>query len=216
MTIDEVGSARWFPGYSNGTTLVVVDLAALRQTDFDVRSSVWLRDPPDDALTMLQEAGFETSGVDTAHEVFDVTSYKAVGWAYAPLGVFAIMIGCATLMAQLLVLSAGRRTRQATWTLTSRMGMRPRGEIAAVGTELGIPLLVGGALGLLFGWLSVRIAVPRFDTLRQLEPPARTIIDVGSIGVAAVASLATMITLAGLSLITIARTRPMEVMRGGN
>ena len=214
--IERVGSARWFPGFSNGTTLVVVDLDALRESGLDVRASVWLRDPPAEALPMLQAAGFETLGVDTAREVFDVTSYKAVGWAYAPLGVFAIIVGCATLMAQLLVLSAGRRARQSTWTLTSRMGMRLRGEAAAVVTELGIPLAVGGALGLLFGWLAVRIAVPRFDTLRQLEPPARTVLDVGSVGVAAVAAAVTMLVVAVLALVAIARTRSMEVMRGGN
>jgi hypothetical protein len=214
--IEQVGSARWFPGFSNGTTLVVVDLDALRATGLDLRTSVWLRDPPSDALTMLMAAGFEPARVDTAHEVFDVTSYKAVGWAYAPLGVFAIMVGCATLMAQLLVLSAGRRARQSTWTLTSRMGMRLRDETAAVLTELGIPLVLGGALGLVFGWLALRLAVPRFDTLRQLEPPARTILDVGSVGVAAGTAVATMLALAALSLVAIARTRPMEVMRGGN
>ena len=60
------------------------------------------------------------------------------------------------------------------------------------------------------------IAVPRFDTLRQLEPPARTILDVGSVGVAAVAALATMLASAALSMITIAWTCPIEVMRGGN
>jgi hypothetical protein len=214
--IEQVGSARWFPGFSNGTTLVVVDLDVLRASGLEVRSSVWLRDPPTDALAVLQTAGFEPGHFDTAHEVFDVTSYKAVGWAYAPLSVFAIMVGCATLMAQLLVLSAGRRARQATWTLTSRMGMRMRDETAAVVTELGIPLVMGGALGLLFGWLALRVAVPRFDTLRQLEPPARTILDVGSVGVAAGAALATMVALAALALVAIARTRPMEVMRGGN
>ena len=165
---------------------------------------------------MLQAAGIEPGHVDTAEEVFDVTSYKAVGWAYAPLGVFAIMVGCATLMAQLLVLSAGRRARQSTWTLTSRMGMRLRDETVAVLTELGIPLVIGGALGLFFGWLALRIAVPRFDTLRQLEPPARTILDVGSVGVAAAAAILTMLALAALSLVAIVRTRPMEVMRGGN
>ncbi len=215
-TIEQVGAARWSPGFSNGTTLVVVDLDALRATGLDVRSSVWLSDPPSDALAMLQAAGIEPGHVDTAEEVFDVTSYKAVGWAYAPLGVFAIMVGCATLMAQLLVLSAGRRARQATWTLTSRMGMRLRDETVAVLTELGIPLLIGGVLGMFFGWLSLRVAVPRFDTLRQLEPPARTVLDVGSVGVAAAAAILTMLALAALSLVAIVRTRPMEVMRGGN
>ncbi len=214
--IEQVGSARWFPGYSNGTTLVVVDIDALRATGLDVRSSVWLRDPPSDALAILQTTGFEPGHVDTAQEVFDVTSYKAVGWAYAPLGVFAIMVACATLMAQLLVLSAGRRARQSAWTLTSRMGMRLRDEAVAVLTELGIPLVIGGALGLLFGWLALRVAVPRFDTLRQLEPPARVVLDVGSVGVAAVVAILTMLALAALSLVAIVRTRPMEVMRGGN
>ena len=44
--IEQVGSARWFPGFSNGTTLVVVDLDALRGSGLDVRASVWLRDRP--------------------------------------------------------------------------------------------------------------------------------------------------------------------------
>jgi hypothetical protein len=42
------------------------------------------------------------------------------------------------------------------------------------------------------------------------------VVDVGSVGVAIAAGLATMIVLAGLSLVAVARTRPMEVMRGGN
>ena len=94
--------------------------------------------------------------------------------------------------------------------------MRLRDETVAVVTELGIPLLIGGVLGMCFGWLSLRVAVPRFDTLRQLEPPARTVLDVGSVGVAAAAAILTMLALAALSLVAIVRTRPMEVMRGGN
>jgi len=111
------------------------------------------------------------------------------------------------------VLDARRRSRQAAFVLTRPMGASVRGEAVAVLTELALPFVTGV---LLAGPLSVavlHIAVPRYDTLRGLPPPARVVLVpgtlLGAIGVGAVV----LTVLAVIGAIGVARARPMKVMR---
>ena len=122
-------------------------------------------------------------------DVFDVVSFLAVKWSYSALRAFGIVVGLVLLFAQLLVLDARRRSRQAAFVLTRPMGASVRGESVAVLTELALPFVTGVVLAVPLSIAVLHVAVPRFDTLRQLPPPARVVLVpetfLGAIGVGA-------------------------------
>jgi hypothetical protein len=146
-------------------------------------------------------------------DVFDVVSFLAVKWSYSALRAFGIVVGLVLLFAQLLVLDARRRSRQAAFVLTRPMGASVRGEGVAVLTELALPFVTGVVLAVPLSIAVLHVAVPRFDTLRQLPPPARVVLVpetfLGAIGVGA----AVLTALAVIGAIGVARAKPMKVMR---
>ena len=89
---------------------------------FSSSSEIWLRDPPIDAETQLSDAGVLVRSPRDLSQVFNVTSFVTVRWAYATLSILGVLVGIVVLLAQLLVLDARRQTRQAAHVLTTRHG----------------------------------------------------------------------------------------------
>jgi len=214
LAIDQVGTADWFPGLHNGAVLVVLDAHALSDAGFASSSEIWLRDPPDDAETQLSNDGVVVRSPRDLSQVFDVTSFVTVRWAYATLSILGVLVGIVVLLAQLLVLDARRQTRQAAHVLTTRMGMSTRGEAIGLVAELGPALVIGAGLGVLIGWMVTRLSAVRLDSLRQLRPPARVIAHPSAGLPVLTGVLISLIVLVSVGLVMIKRTRAMEVMRG--
>jgi putative ABC transport system permease protein len=211
--VQPIATARWFPGLRNGAILVVVDADALRAL-IPTSTEIWLRDPPTDAVSELSAAGLAVRSPRDLTQVFDVTSFLTVRWAYATLSMLAALVGIVVLLTQLLVLDARRQNRQAAHVLTTRMGLTARGEAIGLVAELAPALVSGAGLGVLIGWIVSRASVARLDSLRQLRPPARLIAE-PSTAVPLVAGVAgCLVVLVAVGVVMVRRTRVMEVMRG--
>src|SRR5204862_332174 len=102
------------------TTTVIVLAGALATATFAV--AVWLRGPPDDAVSRLQDAGFPVYGSSSPHRVFDAVSFLAVDWSFAGMQTFGLVIGGLVVLAQVLVVAARRRQREVAWVMGRRMG----------------------------------------------------------------------------------------------
>ncbi len=213
LRIDPVGSARWFPGERAGIGYVVVDHDALVATRLPMIEEVWVRDPPDDARERLEAAGFDVRGVRRAGDVFDVLSFRAVQWSYAPLRAFGTVIGIVVVAGQLLVLEARRRTRQVAGVLTSAMGLGPRQSAFAGAVELGLPALVGAILGAALSVGVLHLAVGQLDGLRHLPPPARAVFELQPVLATAAVGAVAVTVLSVIGEIVVRRGRPMEVLR---
>lgn len=213
IEVQPVGSARWFPGLHNGAVLVVVDRETLKSS-MATGTEIWLRDPPADAVTRLSAAGLVVRNARDLSQVFDITSFQTVRWAYATLSMLAALVGVVVLLTQLLVLDARRQIRQAAHVLTLRMGLTMRGEAAGLTAELAPALVVGAVLGAGIGWGVSRLSVPRLDSLRQLEPPARVVAHVSAAMPLVTGVVGALVVLVGVGLVMVKRTRTMEVMRG--
>ena len=216
LEVHVIATLGHFPGYSNGSTMVIVDRAALDAADLGrVAPYVWIRDPPVDAVQLLRDAGARVTseglGVD---DVFDATSFRAVRWSYSALGAFGVFIALVVLMMQLLTIDARRQRRQAAHVVMSRMGFDARRLSVASAIEVGLPLSAGVVIGVGLGALVATISVPRLDTLRHLRPPAVVVIDVGTIVAVAIATLVATAALTLLIVVSTRRARPLEVMRG--
>ncbi|MGZ4791362.1 MAG: hypothetical protein ACXWBO_05820 [Ilumatobacteraceae bacterium] len=213
IEVTTVATARWFPGLHNGAVLVVVDADALR-AQIPTATEIWLRDPPPDAVARLSAAGLVARSPRDLSQVFDVTSFLTVRWAYATLSMLAALVGIVVLLAQLLVLDARRQNRQTAHVLTTRMGLTLRDEGVGLLAELA-PALVGGAtLGVLIGWIVSRASVVRLDSLRQLKPPARIIAQPSDAIPLVSGVVGCLVLLLVVGLVMVKRTRVMEVMRG--
>jgi putative ABC transport system permease protein len=213
IVVRPLASPRWFPGLHNGATLVVVDRETLKHS-MATATEIWLRDPPADAVTQLSSAGLVVRNARDLSQVFDVTSFQTVRWAYATLSMLAALVGVVVLLTQLLVLDARRQIRQAAHVLTLRMGLTMSGEAAGLTAELAPALVVGALLGATIGWAVSRVSVPRLDSLRQLEPPARVVAHVSAAMPLITGVVGALVVLIGVGLVMVRRTRTMEVMRG--
>ncbi|HEX2784968.1 MAG TPA: hypothetical protein VHN36_15400 [Ilumatobacteraceae bacterium] len=213
LEVAPVATTRWFPGFRNGAILVVVDKVALRAL-VATGTEIWLRDPPPDAVAQLSALGVVAHSPRDLSQVFDVTSFLTVRWAYATMSMLGALVGVVVLLTQLLVLDARRQMRQAAHVLTTRMGLTFRDEAVGLLAELAPALLGGATLGVVIGWIVSRLAVPRLDSLRQLKPPARLVAE-PSAALPIVGGVAgCLVLLLVVGLVMVKRTRVMEVMRG--
>jgi hypothetical protein len=213
LTVVPVLALETFPGFHNPGPVLVVDRAALARSALSSTFELWFRSPPADVLAQVRAADrrvYSASGVD---EVFDVSSFLAVRWSYALLGAFGVVVGAVTALAQLLVLDARRRSRQAAYVLTVRMGLGPRAQFVSLLTEVGVPVVLGVVGGFGLGVASGRTSVARLDTLRNLQPVTRPVVAVPASLAILGATLLTAVVLAAWGLAALARTRPMEVLR---
>ena len=115
-----VTEADFFPGYNNGSPMLVVD-----RTVVDARRerSIWVRDPVDGAAERVQAEGGRVARTIAPEDVFENTSFLSARWAYDTLTVFAAVLAVVTILAQLLVLEARRRTRLVARVVTRPMGL---------------------------------------------------------------------------------------------
>jgi hypothetical protein len=213
VTVQPVAAADWFPGYSNGATLVVVDRAALEDTALGLATEVWLRDDDGTATAQIAASGALIRGSRSVDDVFDATSFLTVRWSYAVLTAFGVVIAVVVVTAQALVLDARRRARQGGAILGRRMGFSVGDEARATFVELAVPFVVGAALGIVSGVVVVQLAIDRLDTLRNLQPPAHVVLDLGNVVGALAVGMLALVMLALIGTITMARVRPMEAMR---
>jgi hypothetical protein len=126
----------------------------------------------------------------------------------------AALVGIVVLLTQLLVLDARRQNRQASHVLTTRMGLTLRGEATGLLAEIAPALLSGAVLGVLVGWIVSRASVARLDSLRQLKPPARIIAEPSAALPVVSGVVGCLLLLLVVGLVTVKRTRVMDVMRG--
>ena len=213
IDVEPVATAQWFPGYRNGATMVVVDRAGLQSSRIGLATEVWIHDPPPDAVQQLQASGWLVRGAQNVSDVFEVTSFLTVRWSYAVLTAFGILIGIVVVVAQVLVLDARRRSRQAAVVVARRMGFDLRSEATAIFVELAVPFVAGAILGIAAAVVIVHVAIGHLDTLRNLQPPAHVIVDLASMATALTIGVVALLVLAALGTVTTRRIRPMEAMR---
>ncbi|MFN8023803.1 MAG: hypothetical protein U0Q03_19890 [Acidimicrobiales bacterium] len=214
VVVTPVATASEFPGLRSGTTLVVVDAAALRDAGVDVTDAVWLRDPPADAVDRLVAAGNRVRTVVSPADVFDVVSFRAQRWTYDVLAAFGVLVGVVVLVLQLLVVEARASTRRLSQVVLGRAGVGGRARWTAAVLESAVPLVSGGVLGALAARLVAGRAVPRLDPLPTLAPPGAVVVPGGTLAVAAGVVAVVVLLVAAVAALSDARGDTMEVVRG--
>ncbi len=174
---------------------------------------MWIRDPQPADAKALTDSGTPIYATSVASDIFDVTSFLALRWSFDATKAFGVLVGSVIVTVLLLVLDARSRARQSTYLLAVRMGLRPRQHLRALLIELGVPLLTGFALGVLLAVAATRLSVARLDSLRNLQPPARQIVQLGELSGGLVVVLVVVVALAAWGQAITVRGRPEEVLR---
>ncbi len=216
VPVDVIARLDHFPGFTNGTPMVIIDRSVADAGDLGpFGTSVWVRDPPDDAVQLLRDAGARiTNEALRVEDVFDVTSFRAVRWSYSALGAFGVFVAFVVFMMQILAIDARRQRRQAAHVLMRRMGFGRRRLVLAGLVEVSIPLILGVGFGVVMGITVAEASVRRLDTLRQLRPPSVVVVDIGSIVAVGIGTVLAVALLTLLTVVSTARAKPLEVMRG--
>ncbi len=214
IVLDPRVRAAYLPGSQNGRILAIVDATALVERVGATRAMLWVRDPPADAVAQVRATGVRVGPTVAADSVFGTASYSAQRWSYTPLGVLGVLFGAMVVMMQLLLIEARRESRRMAHVVMQPMGFSRRSAWVAAVVEVGVPLVLGTALGTTAGLVAGWLAVPRLDTLPLLAPRARLDVPVASVVALVGAVVIAIVTLATLCVRSSRRGDPMEVMRG--
>jgi hypothetical protein len=202
-----------FPGYRSGTTMVVVDRAALLASGLASSDRLLVREPPPDALAAIAQVDTHRTSVQHADQVFDAVTFSAERWAYAAMGAFAALIALVAVTMQLLVVEARRDERRAADVLLRRSGTTTLDTWLAAAVELLVPVVVGVAVGVGAAWAVGHWSVGSLDPLPNLLPRAEVIVPLAGIAVTVLVALIAVAALATASVWSTRRAAPMEVMR---
>lgn len=212
LMIEPAARADFFPSYSTGKTLVVVDRAALQALGRST-TQVWIDEPVTDAVDRLVADGTRVRFVDEPAEVFGVTDFLLTRWGYWPYVALGAVMAAATVVAQVLTFTARRRARQQAYVLSRPMGVSLGSHSLAAGIETALPLVTGIIYGVMVGVVATHLAASRLDSLRRTQPPVAVHVDVATIVVATGASILLVALFATVGAITLRRTDPMSTMR---
>jgi hypothetical protein len=214
VELEVVAVADFFPGFTNGSEMYVVDRAVVESViDFPTRVLL-VRDPPDDALAQLHTAGVRTGITRSVDTAFDGSAYTGLRWSFVPLGVLGLLLAVIALALQLLVIAARSTTRRATHAVMRHTRFGTRDVFVASVVETGVPLVVGALLGGVVASIATRIAVPRLDPMPNLQPLARFAVPWDALAAAAIVVPAWALLVAALITRAIVRLDPMEVLHG--
>jgi putative ABC transport system permease protein len=176
VSVDVVATATFFPGKTSQVPMLVVDRAALGDVVPFPRSTLLVRDPPQDALETIRSGGVRTGVVLDAADAFEGSAYSALRWAYAPLATLGVLFAVVAMALQLLVVGARRTQRRIADAVMRRTGFTTRGLWWASVVESGVPLLIGSVIGVGAALWAASLAVVRLDPMPALAPSAQFLV----------------------------------------
>jgi hypothetical protein len=207
-------TADFFPTKITQVPLLVVDIDAANSVSRFARDALLMRDPPSDAVTEIRAQGVRTGLVRDVTRAFDGSAYSALRWAYAPLAALGVLFAIVALALQLLVVSARRSQRRVADAVMRRTGFTTRGLWWASVVEVGVPLVVGSAIGVAAAAVAARLSIVRLDPMPGVAPPAEFVMPWNVlIGVACVVPIWTALMAAAIVRSTV-RADPMRVFQG--
>ncbi len=214
VPVKVVATADFFPRKGSAVPMFVVDRTALDGVASFPRTTLLVRDPPQDAVGDVRASGVRTGVVLAADAAFEGSGYSALRWAYAPLAMLGMLFAVVVLALQLLVVAARREQRRIADAVMRRTGFTRRGLWWASTIETGIPLAVGSVVGIAAAVFAASLSVERLDPMPALAPPARFEVpwDV-LIGIACVVPIWTA-AIAWIIVRSTVRSDPMRVFQG--
>ena len=167
-TVHVVETIPGFAGVNGGDTLVLTSASAL--AGLNGVSEVLSRLPAATVVSALARQGATVSTVVSADTVLDLSQFLSVTWSFAYLQALGILIGLIVVAGVALYIETRQRRRVVAYVIARRMGLSRVAHVRAVALELGAPLVVGAAAGMLLGMAGAAVVSGHLDPLPDLTP----------------------------------------------
>jgi putative ABC transport system permease protein len=174
--VDVVATASTFPGMSSRLPMVVVPIGPLEEVigseleRFGPRFEIWVDGPAQPVVDALNAGGFAPLDVRTAAEVRDQPDFRALEWVFGFMLALGALVATVALAAMLLYLQARQRTRDVSYALASRMGLRRRTHRWSVAVELFGLLAMAFVVGAGAAAVAATLVRRELEVLPNLPP----------------------------------------------
>lgn len=190
VPVEVVATAATFPGRRLPDPIVVVDAAALGDIDRSHAqvSEIWST-RSEAAVRAALPAGTLIQRVQDRSTVFRVANFLSVAWTFDYLRALAALVGIVAVGGLLLYVETRQRGRVASYALARRMGLAKRAHLGSLFAELGSLLGIALLVGLTLGWVAVLTVYGSIELDPSRPPPPLLTAPVGTIAIAAAATL---------------------------
>ncbi|MFL5797527.1 MAG: FtsX-like permease family protein [Actinomycetota bacterium] len=174
-----VGQASAFPGMPASQPLFVAAIAPLSKAfssagstlgSFQGTFSLWAKGDAGRLLPELHRAGYPTELALTADEVRQTPGFLALSWVFGFLQALGVLAGLVALVALVLYLQARQRSREVSYALSRRMGMKKRSNFLSVAMEIAGMLLVAFVIGAGLAVAAATMLYRKADPMPQIPP----------------------------------------------
>jgi putative ABC transport system permease protein len=132
--------------------------------------SLWAKGDPAVVLPKLRAAGYPTELAITADEVRETPGFLALSWVFGFLQALGVLAGLVALVALVLYLQARQRSREVSYALSRRMGLRKASNFLSVAMELAGMLLVSFVIGAGLAVGAAALLYRKADPMPQIPP----------------------------------------------
>jgi putative ABC transport system permease protein len=165
-----------FPGAPRGQITLVADRQSvvrvfpIELAGVENHFELWAKGNPSKILPVLRDQGFPMELLSTAAKVRTTPGFLALSWTFGLLEAFGVLAGAITVLGMVLYLQARQRTREVSYVLAKRMGLRPRAHERSVLVELLAMLVSALLLALVFATVAAALVHGRLDPIPSLPP----------------------------------------------
>jgi hypothetical protein len=179
IPVDIVGQASAFPGMPADQALFVAAVDPLARAFTQAGSSLgafqgsyqlWAKGDPDVVLPEIRKAGYPTELAITADAVRQTPAFLALSWVFGFLEALGVLAGLVALVALGLYLQARQRSREVSYALARRMGLRKRSNFLSVAMELTGMLLASFVIGAGLAVAAAVLLYKKADPMPQIPP----------------------------------------------
>jgi len=119
----------------------------------------------------VKRANLTVVGTVTPADVEGNADFRPISWTFGFLQALGVMAGLIALGGVLLHLEARQRSREMSYALARRMGLRRAAHELSVAIELGAILSASFAIGSGLAWVAARLVYGTLDPLPAVPPP---------------------------------------------
>jgi putative ABC transport system permease protein len=186
------GTPEAFPGQRRLRPLLVVDRDVLEAAvagqgaGYDpsrgLEQHLWARGEPAAMAAWLEARGWPADDITTVGDVRERPAVRSVGWALGYLQALGVLAGVLAFAATVLYLQERQQSREVSYVLARRMGLRRAVHRRAVRLELAGMLLVAFGLGSVLALGAAAAVVSRIELLPEYPPGPVTALPGGTLG----------------------------------
>ena len=176
--IEVVAYADAWPGMDPDVPLLVADFDRLSEAATAAGSSipeeialahyVWVKGETGAALRSLVTSGVDQDRIRTAAAIRAQPNLRSLEWSYGFLQALGVMAGVIAITGLLLYLNARQRSREVSYALARRMGLRRGAHVRAIAGEIAGLLIVSSLLGGALALIAARLVIGLLDPLPDI------------------------------------------------